>query len=165
MLVPVFVPSGQCCRRWRCLHGSLRCAVLCCFAFPVFTSPACLLVSSCLPLSFRVHAPSHRSLSRKTPALTDAAYACQPNTLASRVFVSILARERSLRHVSLSGCLYKPLCTALPHPTDWLIAETNGSAGTASAKCLVLVPTSTSPWTRRDILCLRVCARLCKTGF
>lgn len=61
--------------------------------------------------------------------------------------------------------LYKPLCTALPHPTDWLIAGTNGSAGTASAKCLVLVPTSTSPWTRRDILCLRVCARLCKTGF
>jgi len=29
----------------------------------------------------------------------------------------------------------------------------------------VLVSASTSPWTRRDILCLRVCARLCKTGF
>jgi hypothetical protein len=69
---------------------------LCYAASSVFTSLACLFDSSCLPLSFRVYAPGHKSLSRKPPGLTDAAYACQPNTLASLVFVSILTRERPL---------------------------------------------------------------------
>ncbi|KAG9679814.1 hypothetical protein KCU87_g71, partial [Aureobasidium melanogenum] len=59
------------------LHA--RCVVLCCCF-------SCLRPRVCL---------------RKPPGLTDAAYACQPDTLASLVFVSILARERPLRPLTL----------------------------------------------------------------
>jgi hypothetical protein len=76
------------------LACSLRCVML--LSLSALCSRVCSFRPSCLPLSFRVHAPGHRSLSRKPPGLTDAAYAREPNTLASLVFVSILARERPL---------------------------------------------------------------------
>lgn len=62
------VQSGQCCRCLRCVHT--RCDMLL-----FLSSPARLSVSSCLLLPRRVHAHCHTALSRKPPALTDAAYA------------------------------------------------------------------------------------------
>lgn len=95
---------GSCsCSNWpmlsRLAFGCMLVALCYAAAFPVSARVSvCFVLSACL---FRVHAPSHLFLSRKPPGLTDAAYACQPDTLASLVFVSILARERPLRPLTL----------------------------------------------------------------
>ena len=145
---------------WRWLHA---CWVMpCCFCCLDLTRVLVRFVSSCYSLSLRVHAPCHRFLSRKPPGLTDAAYAGQPNTLASLVFVSILARAREASLIRFTArLLYETPFAPLPYPTDWLIAWTNGSVGTANAKCLVLVSLVRVLGLGEIFF---VCARLCKTA-